>query len=63
MLLGCRHDKVTRPITPIHKFGEAAGEAYVACLARGKRQHYDLTKMRVGKLVGAAEEPSLTNCF
>jgi hypothetical protein len=63
LLLGCRHDKITRPITPIHKFGKAAGETYVACLACGKRLHYDLTKMRVGKPLNAAEEPSLTNCF
>jgi hypothetical protein len=63
LLFGCHHDKVTRPITPVHKFGQAAGETYVACLTCGKRLHYDLTNMRVGKPLTAAEEPSLTNCF
>jgi hypothetical protein len=41
LLLGCRHEKITRPITPVNKFGKA-GETYVACLDCGKRLHYDL---------------------
>jgi hypothetical protein len=63
MLLGCRHDKTTRPITPVHKFGGPAAETYVACLSCGKRLHYDLTKMRVGKPLDSTKEPSLTNYF
>jgi hypothetical protein len=63
MLFGCRHDEITRPITPVHKIGGAAGQTYVACLSCGKRLHYDLTEMRVGKPLNSAEEPSLTNCF
>lgn len=23
LLLGCRHDRITRPITPVHKFGKS----------------------------------------
>lgn len=63
MLFGCRHGNITRPITPVHKFSGVAGETYVACLSCGKRLHYDLTKMCVGKPLDSAEEPSLTNCF
>lgn len=63
MFFGCRHDKITRPITPVHKFGGPAGETYVACLSCGEWLHYDLTKMRVGKPLDSANEPSLTNCF
>lgn len=60
---GRRHDKITRPITPVHKFGGPAAETYVACLSCGKRLHYDLTKMRVGKPLDSTKEPLLTNCF
>ena len=62
MFLGCRHDKITRPITPVHKVGEAAGETYVACLSCGKRLRYDLTKMRVGRPLDSSNSPSLSRC-
>ena len=60
LFFGCRHDKITRPITPVTKFGQAAGETYVACLGCGKHLRYDLTTMRVGKPIAAAEESSFT---
>jgi hypothetical protein len=61
IFFGCRHDKITRPITPVHRFG-AASKTYVVCLGCGKQLHYDLTKMRVGKPMAAPEEP-LTSSF
>jgi hypothetical protein len=48
LLFGCRHRRITRPITEAHKPGTPAGDSYVACLECGKRFHYDVTSMRVG---------------
>jgi hypothetical protein len=48
LLFCCRHRRITRPITPVHKPGTPSGETYVACLDCGKRFPYDLTNMRVG---------------
>ena len=45
LLIGCRHRRVTRPITPAHKPGTPAGETYVACLECGKQFQYDLANM------------------
>jgi hypothetical protein len=47
-LFGCRHRRITRPITPVRRPGEA-GDTYVACLECGKKFQYDLTTMHVGK--------------
>jgi hypothetical protein len=55
LLFGCRHRKITRPITPVHKIHEEPEPTYVACLECGKRLHYDLDNMRVGKPVVMAE--------
>jgi hypothetical protein len=63
LFLGCRHREITRPITPVHKNGEIPAETYVACLSCGKRLHYDLTTMHVGKPVSAAGHSSITNSF
>ena len=49
MLCGCRHSRITRPITPFHRPGTQAGNTYVACLECGKQFHYDLANMRIGK--------------
>ena len=49
LLFGCHHRRTTRPITLINKVGDATGNTYVACLGCGKRLHYDLTTMRIGK--------------
>lgn len=54
-LFGCRHDNLTRPITPAHKIGEDPGETYVACLNCGKRLKYDLRTMKVGKPLPASK--------
>ena len=61
LFFGCRHRKVTRPITPVHKHGEAPGDTYVACLSCGKKLEYDLTTMQVGKPIRPLEESSGAN--
>ena len=54
VLYGCRHKRITRPITPVHKPGVPAEATYVACLECGKQFYYDLNEMRVGKPVPMA---------
>ena len=63
LLFGCHHRRTTRPITLVNKVGGAAGDTYVACLGCGKRLHYDLTTMRIGKPISTPEELSLANSF
>ena len=48
LLFGCRHRRITRPITPVHRPGTPSGETYVACLECGRRFPYDATNMRIG---------------
>jgi hypothetical protein len=48
LVFGCRHRRITRPITPVHKSDTEAGGTYVACLECGKRFSYDTRNMRVG---------------
>ena len=48
LLFGCRHKRITRPITPVHKPGIEPEHTYVACLDCGRQFHYDLKAMRVG---------------
>jgi hypothetical protein len=48
-LLGCRHRRLTRPITPVRRPGEASGETSVVCLDCGKQFAYDWNHMRIGK--------------
>lgn len=51
LLFGCRHRRLTRPITPAHKPGTRAQSAYVACLECGRQFHYDVHNMRIGQPV------------
>ena len=51
VLFGCRHKRVTRPITPAHRPGTTAGTAYVACLDCGQQFHYDSKNMRIGEQI------------
>jgi len=53
-LFGCRHKRITRPITPVHRPGCKSGDTYVACLECGKRFYYDVTVMRVGTAMPCA---------
>jgi DNA-directed RNA polymerase subunit RPC12/RpoP len=48
LLFGCRHRRLSRPVTPTKQSGDAR-QTYVVCLDCGKRLAYDLTAMRVGK--------------
>lgn len=63
LLFGCRHKRITRPITPVHKAGEAAGITYVACLDCGKQLHYDLEAMRIGKPIAKPKNSPVVNSF
>ncbi len=51
LLFGCRHKRITRPITPVHKPGGTAAQTYVACLDCGKQFSYDISKMKIGPAV------------
>jgi hypothetical protein len=47
LLFACRHRRLTRPITPVHRPGTPARETYAACLDCGARLPYDVANMRV----------------
>jgi len=47
LLFGCRHRRITRPITSVHRPGTPSGGTYVACLECGKQFPYDATNMRI----------------
>jgi hypothetical protein len=51
LLFGCRHRRITRPMTPVHRVKSAPEPTYVVCLDCGGRLHYDLDSMRLGKLI------------
>lgn len=63
LLWGCRHRRVTRPITPFHKPGTQPGDTYVACLECGRQFHYDLDNMRIGKPMPTSAISSYTTHF
>jgi hypothetical protein len=48
LLFGCRHRRLSRPVTPT-KQSDGPRHTYVVCLDCGKRLVYDLTTMRVGQ--------------
>jgi hypothetical protein len=50
LLFGCRHKRITRPITVIRRpvTKTKSDGAYVACLDCGRQFHYDLDNMRMG---------------
>src|ERR1019366_9573800 len=41
----------TRPVAPITKAAQPHSQSYVVCLDCGKQFEYDLTEMRVGKVI------------
>jgi hypothetical protein len=57
LLFGCRHRRMTRPITPVYKFGTPPGDSYVRCLECGKRFSYDTRNMRVGMTMPTNRPP------
>jgi len=50
-------------MTPVRKFGESPGLTYVTCLECGKRIHYDLAAMRLGKPMLEQEAPFTEGSF
>ncbi len=46
-LVACRHRRLTRPITPVHRPGTPAQESYVSCLDCGQRFAYDVENLRI----------------
>jgi hypothetical protein len=58
LLFGCRHRRITRPITAAHKASEKPGMTYVACLDCGQQFHYDLATMSMGTLIAKASKPA-----
>ena len=53
---GCRHKKVTRPITPARRGGLQSRITYVACLDCGKQFHYDTVRLRMGGPISGNDE-------
>lgn len=53
-IFGCRHKRMTRPITPVNKPGAEESGTYVVCLDCGRQFVYELTAMRVGPQVAAS---------
>jgi hypothetical protein len=50
LLFGCGHRRLSRPVTSAKEAG-GPRQTYVVCLDCGKRLAYDLTEMRVGKVL------------
>jgi hypothetical protein len=63
LLFGCHHRRTTRPITPVRRHGDDGGDTYVACLGCGKRLHYDLETMRIGKPIAVTGDSTAVNPF
>lgn len=49
VLLRCSHRDITRPITPLDRFGNARDGTYVVCLSCGTKMPYDWDSMRLGR--------------
>ena len=56
LIFRCSHPRLTRPVTPVAKDGNANGGTYVVCLDCGKQFSYDLKKMSVGKPLPSSAE-------
>ncbi len=59
LLFRCKHDNLSRPITPV-TLPEQGAATYVVCLDCGRRFAYDWKEMRVGHPVEtpAGDQPS-----
>ena len=60
---GCRHRRITRPITPVRKPNADAGDTYVACLDCGQQFRYDTSVMRLGRRIPAPGKSSGADSF
>jgi hypothetical protein len=59
VLFYCGHRHMTRPFTPLRQQGLPLCETHVVCLDCAKQFAYDLTAMRVGKVIDDTHEAYL----
>jgi hypothetical protein len=58
-LFGCRHRRLSRPMTPMNDKRVPDGHPYVVCIECGTRFAYDAREMRLGKPIREPAEPRL----
>jgi hypothetical protein len=63
ILFGCRHKRITRPMTPARKPGAQMGSTYVVCLDCGQQFHYDVANMRMGAQVAVTQASKGSSSF
>ena len=51
LLFRCGHKRLSRPLTPVARYGAESSETYVVCLDCGMHFSYDAEKMRMGKRI------------
>src|ERR1700674_5280179 len=59
MLFRCSHRHLTRPLTRVGETGGREGASYVVCLDCGKQFAYDLSEMRIGKVIDQSHDASV----
>jgi DNA-directed RNA polymerase subunit RPC12/RpoP len=55
LLFRCSHRRLSRPVTPTTRAGDAKGQTYIVCLDCGGRFGYDLDAMKMGKRLAPQE--------
>ncbi len=58
LLFRCRHNRLTRPLTPTSIGGSTQGDSYIGCLDCGARFAYNTREMRIGKRIPDSELPA-----
>ncbi len=56
LLFRCSHGRLTRPFAPVTRAGQPHSQSYVVCLDCGKHFEYDVTEMRIGKVIDASSD-------
>ena len=59
LLFRCSHRRLTRPVAPVTKAGQPHSQSYVVCLDCGKQFEYDVTEMRMGKVIDRSHDASV----
>jgi len=59
LLFRCSHRRLTSPFTPVSQKGVPQGNSYVVCLDCGKQFEYDLSAMRIGKVIDVSHDGSV----
>ena len=59
LLFRCPHRRLTRPVAPVTKAGQPHSQSYVVCLDCGKQFEYDVTEMRMGKVIDRSHNASV----